>query len=214
MGCAELHSAALCWSPLQWPVADTLSLQSIDNNEWAAANHTSYCSSLHALACGTWQLRASGLPTAGIVVGTLLVEAAVALPDLGSTCGVQTAEGPQEVEVQQRRKLHTELSGSVAGLQAACSGIQETAAHAAWGSMGRQEQHWKEVTQLAACVAAALQQYWQLPEQLAAAQLELAQAAVTRSCAYLRCPILGGAGGPAAGAGCGGKRCSACRVAW
>jgi len=63
-------------------------------------------------------------------------------------------------------------------------------------------------------LAAALQQYWQMPEQVAAEQLQLAQAAATRSCAYLRCANVGSTSGPAAGRGSGGKRCSGCRVAW
>jgi hypothetical protein len=44
--------------------------------------------------------------------------------------------------------------------------------------------------------------------------LELAQAAATRSCAYLRCANLAGEGGPAAGQGAGSQRCSKCKVAW
>jgi hypothetical protein len=44
--------------------------------------------------------------------------------------------------------------------------------------------------------------------------LALAQAAATRSCAYLRCANLAGEGGPAAGQGTGTQRCSKCRVAW
>ncbi|KAI3433853.1 hypothetical protein D9Q98_003656 [Chlorella vulgaris] len=44
--------------------------------------------------------------------------------------------------------------------------------------------------------------------------LDLAQAAATRSCAYLRCANLAGEGGPAARQGAGSKRCSKCRVAW
>ena len=38
-------------------------------------------------------------------------------------------------------------------------------------------------------------------------QLTLAQAAATRSCAYLRCANLRGEGGPAAGEGVGSKKC-------
>ena len=40
-----------------------------------------------------------------------------------------------------------------------------------------------------------------------AAQLQLAQAAAARSCAYLRCTNLGGEGGPAAGQGIDSQRC-------
>jgi hypothetical protein len=44
--------------------------------------------------------------------------------------------------------------------------------------------------------------------------VELAQAAATRSCAYLRCANLASEGGPAAGPGTGSQRCSKCKVAW
>jgi hypothetical protein len=70
------------------------------------------------------------------------------------------------------------------------------------------------VVQPAADLARLLQQYWQMPEQQAAARLEQAQAAATRSCAYLACANLGGSGGPAAGEGEGSKKCSVCRVSY
>ena len=56
-------------------------------------------------------------------------------------------------------------------------------------------------------LAAALQAWWQRPEQQQQSQLEAAQAAARRSCAYLRCANLGGQGGPAAGEGVGSMRC-------
>ena len=56
-------------------------------------------------------------------------------------------------------------------------------------------------------LAAALHAWWQRPEQQPALQLEAAQAAARRSCAYLRCANLGGEGGPAAGEGVGSLRC-------
>ena len=62
----------------------------------------------------------------------------------------------------------------------------------------------------AAKLADLLHQWWQpamQPERHAEARLELAQAAATRSCAYLRCTNLGGEGGPAAGQGVGSKMC-------
>jgi len=49
------------------------------------------------------------------------------------------------------------------------------------------------------------------PQDSPQAQQELAQAAATRSCAYLRCANLSCEGGCAAGQGAGSKRCSACR---
>ncbi|KAI3433718.1 hypothetical protein D9Q98_003526 [Chlorella vulgaris] len=45
-------------------------------------------------------------------------------------------------------------------------------------------------------------------------ELELAQAATARSCAYLRCANLAGEGGPAAREGAGSQRCSKCKAAW
>ena len=67
-----------------------------------------------------------------------------------------------------------------------------------------------ERLQAAAKLADLLHQWWQpatQPEKHAKAQLALAQAAATRSCAYLRCANLGGEGGPAAGKGVGSKKC-------
>jgi len=63
-------------------------------------------------------------------------------------------------------------------------------------------------------VARLLHQHWQAPEQQAADRLELAQAAATRSCAYLRCANLAAEGGPAAGEGASSKRCGICRSVW
>ena len=58
-------------------------------------------------------------------------------------------------------------------------------------------------------LAEALQQCWVLPEQVAAARLEAAQALATRSCANL-----GLEGGPAVGEAGGSLRCAACRSVW
>ena len=66
----------------------------------------------------------------------------------------------------------------------------------------------------AARLAEALQEFWQQQEQRAADELELAQAAATRSCANLRCANLGPTGGPAARQGADSKRCSACLAVW
>ena len=62
----------------------------------------------------------------------------------------------------------------------------------------------------AAELADLLHRLWQpamQPELHANVRLALAQAAATRSCAYLRCANLGGEGGPAAGQGAGSMRC-------
>ncbi|KAL4439786.1 hypothetical protein ABPG75_002787 [Micractinium tetrahymenae] len=63
-------------------------------------------------------------------------------------------------------------------------------------------------------LAAALQEWWARPEQVAAARLEAAQAAAVRSCANLRCANLGLEGGAAAGEGVGCRRCSGCRISY
>lgn len=64
-----------------------------------------------------------------------------------------------------------------------------------------------QVMQPASQVAALLQQCWEQPEQRAADELALAQAAATRSCAYLHCTNVACEGGPAAGEGAGSMRC-------
>lgn len=56
-------------------------------------------------------------------------------------------------------------------------------------------------------LAAALLEQWRRPEAAEAGQVELAQAAASRSCAYLGCANLGFEGGPAAGEGAGAKCC-------
>ena len=69
-----------------------------------------------------------------------------------------------------------------------------TAAAALWQSPARR-------------LAAALLAWWLRPEAQPAAALEVAQAAVAGSCAYLHCANLGGEGGPMAGQGTGSMRC-------
>jgi hypothetical protein len=65
----------------------------------------------------------------------------------------------------------------------------------------------------AACqLATAMLDFWRQGEAAAAEQLQLAQAAAARSCAFLRCANLGLEGGPAAGQGEGSLKCSACRA--
>ena len=59
------------------------------------------------------------------------------------------------------------------------------------------------VAQLAAHLLASMEQQQGPAER----QLAAAQAAATRSCAYLRCANVGGSGGPAAGEGVGSKKC-------
>ena len=73
--------------------------------------------------------------------------------------------------------------------------------------------HWHPLLQPAAALAALMQQGWQQTGQGAAARLELAQAAATRSCAHMACANLAGeGGGQEAGDGGGGKLCGGCRA--
>jgi hypothetical protein len=55
---------------------------------------------------------------------------------------------------------------------------------------------------------------WEATGQAAQQRLESAQAAATRSCAYLAYANLANEGGPAAGEGKGSLRCSSCTMAW
>jgi hypothetical protein len=75
---------------------------------------------------------------------------------------------------------------------------------------GQALRSYKGSLQPARQLATALLAHW---EQRAPAgdQVELAQAAAARSCAYLRCANLGLEGGPAAGQA-GSLKCSACRA--
>ncbi|KAL4437463.1 hypothetical protein ABPG75_004602 [Micractinium tetrahymenae] len=61
--------------------------------------------------------------------------------------------------------------------------------------------------QVAQQLGAALHAYCQQPEQQRAALAEVALAAASRSCAFLRCANVGGRGGPDAGQGEGSLRC-------
>ena len=63
-------------------------------------------------------------------------------------------------------------------------------------------------------LADALLDWWRRPEAQQEQQLEAAQAAAARSCAYLRCSNLAGGGGPAAGEGEGSQRCRCGRGDW
>ena len=63
--------------------------------------------------------------------------------------------------------------------------------------------HTRQLMPLAEEVAALLSQHWAAPEQVAAAQLEAADAAGARRCAHLRCPNV---------CGTASKRCTGCRA--
>jgi hypothetical protein len=72
----------------------------------------------------------------------------------------------------------------------------------------------ERLVQPALALAELAQQAWQATGLAEAARLEVAQAAATRSCAYLACANLGAEGATEAGEGGGSKKCSGCRVAW
>jgi hypothetical protein len=72
----------------------------------------------------------------------------------------------------------------------------------------------EQVLSAADVVAAQIAQAWEASDEAAKQRLRLAQAAATRSCAYLACSNLAVDGGPAAGQGVGSLRCSGCKVAW
>ncbi|KAL4439805.1 hypothetical protein ABPG75_002806 [Micractinium tetrahymenae] len=101
---------------------------------------------------------------------------------------------------------------AAAVLSTAVDRFTDTAPYHAQASL-RLEELLRRLLPPASALAAALQEWWALPEQTAAARLEAAQAAAARSCANLRCPNLGLEGGAAAGQGVGCKRCSLCRTA-
>ena len=87
----------------------------------------------------------------------------------------------------------------------------QTATDAAGKSMGQGEVTVPQLRRSALpanrCVGAALLNWWRRPTAQQEQQLEAAQAAAARSCAYLRCTNLGSSGGPAAGQGEGSQRC-------
>jgi hypothetical protein len=103
----------------------------------------------------------------------------------------------------QLRQLACQLSSTLASVDAATPLLMEASAVLR-----------EQVLRNAEALARLVWQRWQLPGEHAAARLELAQAAATRCCAYLRCSQLEAVGGPAAGQGKGSKRCGRCRVVW
>ncbi|PRW60239.1 Zinc finger domain-containing MYND finger domain [Chlorella sorokiniana] len=72
----------------------------------------------------------------------------------------------------------------------------------------------QQLVQPAAQLGGLLVQMSRSPALEKEQQLDLARAAATRSCAYLRCANVAGQGGAAAGQGVGSMRCSACRAVW
>ena len=129
--------------------------------------------------------------------------------------GADAAKGALQGLAQAGQAAGDACSGEQAGPSARLLQLARELAAA----VGRMPDGMPTRRQLVACQAAlpgasrlaeALQAFWQQPEQQAADELELAQAAATRSCANLRCANLGLTGGAAARQGADSKRCSAC----
>ena len=149
-----------------------------------AAARILFCSLVNVqTSCLAWSIHS--------ILGCLVIEAAAAGSPSATRDGVPAS--------------HPALPSQLAARLAA--GQQRTAA------LMQRKRSWlirnfaAEVQPAAAELAAALEQYWQLPELQAAAELDLAAAASARSCAYLRCANLGAEGGPAAGEGVGSSKC-------
>ena len=155
-----------------------------------------------------------------IVAGVLSAAEEAARQLAGASSGTHGAGGEQvgwqgQAEgdaASEAAALLQDLQAAHQQLQAAHdAGIRDNTLHA----MAALAEHARgQMRPALARLAALLHRYWQLPSQREAAQLELAQAVATRSCAYLRCANLDGGGGPGAGEGAGSMRCSGCRVAW
>ncbi|KAL4421431.1 hypothetical protein ABPG75_010722 [Micractinium tetrahymenae] len=135
----------------------------------------------------------------------------------GSGSSASSVEGQGEVKQQQP------------GLPAALSCLQERMAHAAAALQEAEEaaqgggestlrpavQALQQALGPSAQVADCLWQHWQRPEQQAAVQLALAQAAAARSCANACCPNVALRGGPdAAGFERRTMRCRGCMAVW
>lgn len=165
----------------------------------------------------------AGLPTARPQARQLLATLHVLCSNFGCACG-RAVEGEEE-EPAVSRSGGAGSSAAGAGTSAGSAVSEALRAmfaavrqmEAAGGgtvppaSLALLQQYQQILLPAATRLATAMQAWWELPEQQAAAQLEATQAAATRSCAYLRCANLGGSGGPAAGQGEGSKRCSRCR---
>lgn len=110
------------------------------------------------------------------------------------------------------------LHGAVAALEAEGAAVQQALVGAPGtgvrGVFQMLNTRLRQQLAPAVALAAALQEYFDRPQQQAVVRLELARIAATRSCAYLRCANLAAGGGPAAGEGEGSLRCSACRAVW
>ncbi|KAL4458607.1 hypothetical protein ABPG75_013472 [Micractinium tetrahymenae] len=124
-----------------------------------------------------------------------------------ANCDSAAAEG--------QRPTWPSYAAAMADLSAATESCnQELGADPAPSPSAMLQRYQRHALPAATALAVAMQQHWGEPEQQAAGPMELAAAVGTRSCAYLRCANLAGAGGPAAGQGDGSKRCGACRAVW
>ena len=117
--------------------------------------------------------------------------------DLARASGGPAAE--QQQAVAQR------LLEALGALEQKRSAVQSRMQALASNSAAQRVELLQQLLQPAAQVGAALQSYYELPEQRAAARPELARVAATRRCAYLRCNNLEADSGRI-------RTCSACKA--
>lgn len=130
----------------------------------------------------------------------------------GDAAAALAASPPDGSEAEQQQQQQREARRQ--GLQSAVS-----RAHAAWAEAqrssramplaGRAEVYQQQALPAATQLGSLLQEYRLLPEQVAAAELELAEIAACRACANLRCPRLDETTQPA---GSRKSLCAGCRV--
>lgn len=127
--------------------------------------------------------------------------------------GESAQQGPEPVPPPLSEGLQAALQTLVT-VEALWQGNFNSAAAPSFEQLLVALREFQGVEKAAAKLADLLLQFQTLPAQAAEIRLELAQAAATRSCAYLGCSNLVLEGGPAAGEGVGSKKCAACRSVW
>ncbi|EFN59810.1 hypothetical protein CHLNCDRAFT_133543 [Chlorella variabilis] len=123
----------------------------------------------------------------------------------GSPAGGRSDADQQQQQQQQRDALQKELQAALTRMQAAWAEAQRGGQPLPLA--GRAELYQREAMPAAIELGALLQQYWSLPEQVAAAELKLAEIAACRPCAHLRCPRLDTTSGDSRN-----KLCAGCRA--
>jgi hypothetical protein len=119
-------------------------------------------------------------------------EAALSPGSTASGCHAEAGDDSRRHVVGSQEELRSQLRAGVGRLQQASRpALHEMAGEGAGSNTAQQLEEWQQALQPAAEVATALQRFWPLPEQVAAARLEAAHAAAARSCAFLGCCNLG-----------------------